>query len=93
MLESNSNHRAFPQSTHYHVIVRLTGGGGCLLVCEEFLENIRLSIPRLRLLLLLLLLLLYVHFLVVVVVFKVEICSRTLIPLFRQGSVHSGSVI
>ena len=33
----------------------------------------------------------FVLFFVVVVVFVVEITSRTLIPLFRPGSVHSGS--
>ena len=47
---------------------------------RELGENVRPFIPRLR------------FFVVVVFVFEVEIRSRTLIPLFRPGSVHSGSV-
>ena len=45
---------------------------GFFLACEEFWENVRSSIPRLRFF------------------FKVGISTRTLIPLFRPGSFHSG---
>ena len=51
--------------------------GACsFLACEGFGENVRPFIPRL-------------HFFFFF--FKVEINSRTLIPFFRPGSVHSGS--
>ena len=45
---------------------------------RRFWENVRPFIPRLRPLF-------------CFVLFKVDISSRTLIPLFRPGSVHSGS--
>ena len=44
---------------------------------REFWENVRQFIPRLR----------FLKFFLI----KVEISSRTLIPLFMPGSVHSGS--
>ena len=56
------------------------GGGGFFLACEDFGENVRPFIPRQR------------FFVVVVVVcLEVKTSSRTLIPLFMPGSVHSGS--
>ena len=51
--------------------------GGFFLACEDFGgKKVRPFIPRLR----------FFFFF-----FEVEISSRTLIPLFRPGSVHSGS--
>ena len=52
------------------------GGGGFFPRSRGFWENVRPFIPLLR----------FFHF-----IFKVEISSCTLIPLFRPGSVHSGS--
>ena len=52
------------------------GSGGFFLACDDILENVRPFIPRLRL---------FFFF------YKVEISSRTLIPLFGPGSVHSVS--
>ena len=53
------------------------GGGGIFLACEDFLRMFDNSFPACAFFL---------------VLFKVEISSRKLIPLFRPGSVHSGSV-
>ena len=52
-------------------------GGGFLLVGEEFWDQIRLFIPRVRLFFSL--------------SFKVEISSSTLIPFFMPEIVQSGS--
>ena len=54
-------------------------GGGIFFACEDFGENVRSFIPCLR------------FFFFFFSFFEVEISSHTLIPLFMQGSVHSGS--
>ena len=53
------------------------GGGGFFLLSEDFWENVRQFTSRQPF---------FPDF------SKVEITSRTLSPLFRPGSVHSGSV-
>ena len=59
----------------------LTGGGGggsgFFFAYEDFFENVRSFIPRMR----------FFFF------FEVEISSRTLFPLLMSGSAHSGSAI
>ena len=51
------------------------GVGGFFLACEDFLENVRSFM---------------LHF-AFFFFFKVESSTRTLIPVFRPGSVHGGS--
>ena len=67
--------------TGQHSINFTDGGDGFVLAWEYFRRLFNLSFPACN----------FFFFVFFFFFFEVEICSRTLFPLFMLGSVHSGS--